>query len=60
MAHTPQAPGPEGVVGCGVMTDNKTAVHSGIAFVTGAGKAVENVVIEDVRLADGFQPQPQP
>ena len=47
-------PAPRGVVGCGVSSDNKTPVHTGAAFVTGAGKAVENVVIEDVRLADGL------
>jgi hypothetical protein len=47
-------PAPQGVVGCGVMEDNKTPVHNGTAFVTGDGKAVENVVIEDVRLADGL------
>jgi len=47
-------PAPQGVVGCGVMEDNKTPVHEGTKFVTGAGKAVENVTIEDVRLADGL------
>jgi hypothetical protein len=48
-------PAPKGVVGCGVMNDNETPVHKGAAFVTGDGKAVENVVIEDVRLADGIE-----
>jgi len=48
-------PAPEGVTGCGVMPDNKTPVHSGMTeFVTGDGKAVENVLIEDIRLADGL------
>lgn len=47
-------PAPKGVVGCGVASDNSTPVHAGGAFVTGNGKAVENVVIEDIRLADGL------